>query len=140
MAAAYSDDLRDRVLGAYDRGMKTGQIAEVFQVSRAWARRVKQTRRETGRTRPLRPGGKRPHKIDRSRLAQLVEAQPDATLAELRERLGVRCALSSICMALKQLRLSFKKSRSTPRSRTGPMSASGVPSGSCGVPASTHAA
>jgi transposase len=139
MAAAYSDDLRDRILSAYDRGMKTAQIAEVFEVSPAWARRVKQTRRETGRIRPLRPGGKRPPKIDRARLAQLVQAQPDATLKELRERLGVRCALSSLCTALKKMKLSFKKSRSTPRSRTAPTWRSAALSGSSGVPASTRA-
>jgi len=51
--AAYSNDLRDRVLAAYDRGMRTKQIAEVFQVSPAWARRIKQCRRETGRVRLL---------------------------------------------------------------------------------------
>jgi transposase len=140
MAAAYSDDLRDRVLMAFDRGMKTRQIAEVFQVSPAWARRVKQTRRETGRTRPLPVGGRRPSKIDSARLAQLVEAQPDATLKELRERLGVSCSLSAVWNAINRLRLSFKKSPSTPRSRTAPMSPSGVRSGSCGGPASSHAA
>jgi transposase len=139
MAAAYSDDLRDRVLGACDRGMKTKEVADLFEVSPAWVRRIKQTRRETGRVRPLPTGGKRVQKVDPARLALLVEAQPDATLKELRERLGVKCSLSSICNALKKLRLSFKKSRSTPRSRTGPMSLSAVPSGSCGVPASTLA-
>ncbi len=30
MAVAYGQDLRDRVLAAYDRGMKTKQVAEVF--------------------------------------------------------------------------------------------------------------
>jgi hypothetical protein len=30
MAAAYSGDLRDSVLAAYDRGMPTKQIAEAF--------------------------------------------------------------------------------------------------------------
>jgi transposase len=45
MGAPYSQDLRDRVLTAYDRGMKTGRIAEVFAVSKAWARRVNQRRR-----------------------------------------------------------------------------------------------
>lgn len=138
MAAAYSDDLRDRVLSAYDRGMKTKQIADLFQVSPAWARRVKQTRRQTGRTRPLRQGGKRPHKIDRVRLAELVEAQPDATLKELRERLGITCSLSAICTALRQLNLSFKKRPSTRPSRIAPTWRSGAPSGCCGVPASTR--
>ncbi len=38
MAAPYSQDLRDRVLAAYDRGMKTKQIADVLCVSRSWSR------------------------------------------------------------------------------------------------------
>jgi transposase len=130
MAAPYSDDLRDRVLAAYDRGMKTKEITEVFQVSPAWARRIKQCRRETGRIRPLPTGGKRVQKIDPARLAELVAQQPDATLKELRERLGVRCALSSVWAALDKLRLSFKKSRSTRPSRTARTWRSGVPSGS----------
>lgn len=136
MAAAYSEDLRDRVLLAYDRGMTTGQISHVFQVSPAWARRIKQTRRETGRTRPLRPGGRRPSKIDGTRLADLVARRPDATLKELREGLGVACSLSAVCNALRRLGLSFKKRRSTPRSRTGRMSRAAGPSGCSGVPAS----
>jgi transposase len=140
MAAAYSDDLRDRVLLAYDRGMRTRQIAEVFGVSPAWARRVKQTRRETGRTRPLPVGGRRPSKIDHARLAGLVEARPDATLKELRDGLGITCSLSAVWNALHKLKLSFKKSRSTRRSRAARMSHSAERSGCSGAPASTHAA
>ena len=117
MAAAFSQDLRDRVLAAYDRGMQTQEIAETFAVCPAWARRVKQRRRETGEITPRRPGGARLVKIDRARLSELVWEQPDATLAELRERLGVACALSAVCMALKALGLSFKKRRCTRRSR-----------------------
>jgi transposase len=139
MAAAYSDDLRDRVLAAYDRGMKTKDIVEVFQVSPAWARRIKQTRRETGRTRPLRPGGRRPSKIEGVRLAELVARHPDATLKELRERLGINCSLSAVCNALRRLGLSFKKSRSTPRSRTARTWRDVGRSGCSGVPASTPA-
>lgn len=139
MAAPYSDDLRDRVLAAYDRGMRTKQIAEVFQVSRAWARRIKQCRRETGRVRPLPTGGKRGRKIDRELLSKFVAEQPDITLRELRDKLGITCALSSIWQALDQIGLSFKKSRSTPRSRTVRTSHSTAPSGFCGVPASIHA-
>ena len=119
MAAPYSQDLRDRVLAAYDRGMRTKQIAQTFAVCRSWARRVKQRRREFGETAPRKPGGPRLVKIDRARLAELVAQQPDATLAELRQRLGVACAISAVCMALKALGLSFKKRRCTRRSRTG---------------------
>ena len=118
MASPYSQDLRDRVLAAYDRGMPTQRIAEVFAVSKAWARRLKQRRRETGETAPRPMGGATVVKIDRARLADLVRERPDATLAELRDRLGVTVAISAVSMALKALGLSFKKRRSAPRSRT----------------------
>jgi transposase len=117
MGAPYAQDLRDRVLSAYDRGMNTRQIADVFDVSPAWARRVKQRRRENGETAPRPMGGVRVVKIDLARLADLVAEQPDATLKELREKLGVLCAESAVCMALKRLGLSFKKRRFTPPSR-----------------------
>ncbi len=117
MPMTYSQDLRDRVLAAYDRGMKTKQIAHTFCVSTAWARRVKQCRRENGRTTPLARGGATARKIDPQRLAQLVAQHPDATLAQLRDRLGVGCSQSAVCRALKRLGLTFKKRRSTPRSR-----------------------
>ena len=138
MAAPYSDDLRGRVLAAYDRGMMTKQIAEVFAVSPAWARRIKQCRRETGRVRPLPTGGRRAQKIDRVLLAELVRRQPDATLRELRERLGIACALSSVWSALDKIKMTFKKSRSTPPSRTARMSPSVVRNGFCGGRASIH--
>ena len=122
MAKTYSQDLRDRVLAAYDRGMKTKQIAETFAVSRAWARRVRQCRRETGRTTALPRGGATIIKIDMQRLAELVQEQPDATMLELRDRLGVECTESAICLALKRLDLTFKKRRSMRPSKIDPMS------------------
>ena len=120
MAAPFSQDLRDRVLAAADRGMKTKQIADTFEVSRSWVRRVKQRRRETGETMPRPMGAAVVWKIDRSRLAEVVRAHPDATLEEIRDLLGITCSRSAICMALRALGLTFKKRRSTPRSRTGP--------------------
>jgi transposase len=129
MATPYSQDLRDRVLAAYDRGMPTKRIAQTFAVSPAWARMIKQRRRETGETTPRPMGGATVIKINRARLAELVKEQPDATLKELRRRLGVVCAESAISMALKKLGLSFKKRRSTRRSRTGPTSPSGAERG-----------
>lgn len=122
MATPYSQDLRDRVLRAYDRGMKTKPIAEIFQVSPAWARRVKQRRRETGETTHRPMGGPGITIVDREQLASLVRQHPDATLAELRTWLGVGCALSTLCLALKKMGFSFKKKRSMPRSKTVRMS------------------
>jgi len=139
MGAPYSQDLRDRVLAAGDRGMPTKQVSEVFGVSRAWVRRLKQRRRETGETAPRPMGGATVTKIDMARLAELVRAQPDATLKELRACLGIQCAESAVCMALKRLGLSFKKRRSTRRSRIVRTWRRGGPSGSFGVRALTHA-
>lgn len=137
MAAPYSQDLRDRVLAAYDRGMPTKKIAEVFAVSPAWARAIKQRRRETGETTPRPMGGATVIKIDRARLAELVREQPDATLKELRERLGIQCAESAICMALKKLGFSFKKRPSTRPSRIVRTSPSGARNGKPSSPTST---
>ena len=120
MGAAYSQDLRDRILAAYDRGMTTKQIAKTFHVSPAWARRVKQRRRESGRLSALPMGGMRVVKVDLERLRQLVAQQPDATTRELHERLGCRCGESAVGMALRRLNLTFKKRRSMRPSRTGP--------------------
>jgi transposase len=119
MAAAYSQDLRDRVMAARDRGMKTRQVAELFNVCPAWVRRVMQRRREHGETSPRPRGGVTVVKIDMEQLRRLVEQQPDATIRQLHERLGIDCCESAVGMALDRLGLSFKKRRFARRSRTG---------------------
>jgi transposase len=121
MPAPYEQDLRDRVLSAYDRGKQTKEIADTLGVSPAWARRVKQVRREEQRITRLPMGGARVVKVDLAQLRQLVEQQPDATIVELHQRLGgaARCSESAVAMALQRLGLSFKKRRCTPPSRIG---------------------
>lgn len=120
---AYSMDLRRRVLAACDAGRPTLTVARTFDVSPAWVRRLKQHRRERdGDIAPRPGGGSRGCKIDRGRLAELVKQQPDATLAELRDRLGVAVTPWAVGLALRQLKLTYKKRRFTPPSRTGPMS------------------
>lgn len=120
---AYSIDLRRRVLAACDAGRPTLIVARTFGVSPAWVRRLKQHRRECDGDIALRPGGgSRGRKIDRGRLAELVKEQPDATLAELRDRLGVLVTPWAVGLALRQLKLTYKKRRSMPPSRTGPTS------------------
>jgi len=111
-------DLRQRVIGACDAGGKTKAVAETFGVSPAWVRRLKQHRRERGDIRPRTGGGSRGRKIDRDRLAALVKEQSDATLVELRDRLGVSVTPWAIGKALRELGLTYKKSRSAPPSRT----------------------
>ena len=98
--------------------MKTKQVAEVFQVSPAWARRLKQRRRETGETTARPRGGATVIKIDLARLAQLVKQRPDATIKELHAMLGTDGSESAVGLALRRLGLSLKKRRSTRRSKT----------------------
>ena len=138
MGAAYAQDLRDRVLAAYDRGMQTLQIATLFQVSQAWAPRVKQRRREHGETTPRAMGGTRVVKIDSERLRQLVAEQPDATTRELHQRLGCDCCESAVGMALDRLGLTFKKRRSLQANRIAPTSPSVERSGRKISPNSKH--
>ena len=124
MPAAYSQDLRDRVLAACDRGMATKAIATVFAVSPAWVRRLKQRRRETGEVAPRKAGSPGVPRFDRAVLAELVAEQADATGPELRDRLAARTGVevtdAAIYAALKKLGFSYKKKRSTRPSRIAP--------------------
>jgi transposase len=99
-------------------------VACKYSVSPAWVRRLKQHRRERGDILPRRGGGSRGRKIDRQRLAELVAHQPDATLVELRDRLGICVTPWAICKALRELNLTFKKKPCTRLSRTARMSRS----------------
>jgi transposase len=137
MGAAYSQDLRDRVITARDDGMPTKRVAELFRVSRSWVRRVMQRRREHGQRSPRPRGGATVVKIDLDRLRQLVDQQPDATVRQLHERLRIQCSVSAVDMALRRMGLSFKKRRCMPPSRIGPMSRHDARSGEPINPATT---
>ena len=124
---AYSMDLRERVLAACDAGYKTKQVAQLFDVSPAWVRRLKQRRRDLGRIAPLpRTSGRKPilNEAYRQILIEQVRQQPDATLEELRGRLPVKVSIGTLWNTLAKLRLPFKKSPSMRRSRNVPTSKS----------------
>lgn len=123
---AYSNDLRRKVVAAYERGHHSQrEIAELFGVSPATVRNFVRRKRERGSPDQLPRGGDAPARIDdaaRHELRQLIACSPDATLEEARlhlvRRVGVRVGLSAICRALTKLGLPRKKSRSTPQSAT----------------------
>jgi transposase len=120
MAAAYSMDLRTRVLKDTDAGLSSKDLAERYHVSRAWVDALKQRQRETGTAAPRKQTKFRGRVLagQEERLAALVVARPDATLAELREALRTAAGLSTIWRALDRLELTVKKNR--PRRRTTP--------------------
>jgi len=95
--AAYS--LRERVLRAWDSGMDAERVAAKCEVSRAWVHRWVQWRRETGSIAPRKQARSRRRALsdpEEAWMAALITAQPDATLAELRDALPTTAALSTL--------------------------------------------
>jgi transposase len=102
---AFSIDLRVRVLANYDLGLSTSEIAAKQRVSESWARRLRQRWQETGEI-AARPAGPAPAKKlagREDRLRAHVEAQPDATLEEIRRTLDLPVALSTLWRTLCEL-------------------------------------
>lgn len=119
---AYSMDLRERVWADCRAGMPTRAVAEKYSVSPAWVRRLKQRERDTGSIAPRPPSPGRPSRLapHEARIRDAVRDDADATLAELRGRLGLTISLGALCNYLRRLGLSFKKKSSGRPSRTGP--------------------
>ena len=84
---AYSMDLRERALLDSDAEMKAADVAAKYRVSGSWVRLLKQRRRETGEVAPrVQRHGRRPMlEPHLHTLAALIAAQPDRTLAELKD-------------------------------------------------------
>jgi transposase len=116
---AYSMDLRERVLRDSDVGLTSVAVAEKYDVSRAWVDRLKQRRRETGEVAP-RAQRYGPHlKLGPHlhRLVELIREQPDRTLTELQEALGLSASLATIWRAVKRLGFTVKKNGARVRTR-----------------------
>ena len=109
----YSIDLRERIVAAIDRGEHSlRQIAQLFSVSLSFLVRLLQRRRATGSLQPKPHGGGPAPKLDTAavrRLLALVRKQPDATLTELRDRLGIPCHIATIARVLRRHRITRKK-------------------------------
>jgi transposase len=122
--AAISHDLRVRIFEARQAGETTAEVAERFAVSTAFVRRLLQRHRETGSLSP--PGGRRGPQprlaAQAERIRQFVAEHPDLSAGEIRERLGLAVSALTVWRMLRRLGLTFKKSRSTPPSKTGRMS------------------
>ena len=114
---AYSLDLRERVAAACAQpAAKLDEVARQFSVSRSFIEKLRRQQQRSGSLAPA--GGRRGPlpRLDqaaRQQLAACVEAQPDATLDELREQLrahgGPAVSRTSLWQALQQLALRRKK-------------------------------
>jgi transposase len=126
MARAYSDDLRRKFLQAYARKKGTlAQLAERFEVSVGWAKKISARRTRTGQIErpPWRRGPKsRVTPVVQNWLREQIRRQPDVTLRELQEQLqpaqGLGLSIGRLWLALQQMGLRLKKSHSTPKNKT----------------------
>ena len=111
---SYSQDLRDRVLWALERGEGPAHIARRLEISRGWVYQVRDRVQKTGQRTSFQIGGHR-----RSRVAELeptlrawIEAEPDLALAEICNRLaeqGVSMKVGALWHQLDKWNLTFKK-------------------------------
>lgn len=120
---AFPNKVRELVLGAYDEGLGTNEIARRFKVSADWARRVRRRWLEHN----VRTVIQQKHGPDRlmdavrrKQLEQFVQQTPDATLEEFKKRLAFPVSISTIARTLNEMKLTLKKSRCMPASRSGP--------------------
>jgi transposase len=117
---AYPLSVRRKIIDLYRTGESTEEIAERYGYCVAGVRRVRQRFEETGSVEPRKTKPGRKPALDAlalEKLAEQVATQPDATLAELRQQIGINVDLAVYCRALKKLGLTRKKSRSMPVSR-----------------------
>lgn len=107
---AYSKEFRREVLAACDAGGKTREVSRQFGVSEAWVRRIKQERREQGKTAPLTTRRRTPIWVkEADRIREAIAKSPDLTLDELKAKLNTSLSRTTLCRALQRLRLTLKK-------------------------------
>lgn len=122
---AYSVDLRQKILDTYQAGgISQRQLAERFRVTLSFIEKLLKQYRDTGSIAPKIRTQQTPTKLTNAQLetlAELVKANNDATLAELREQLeqatGILIGRSTVDRMLRKLTLTHKKNTPPDRKR-----------------------
>ncbi len=117
MGWAYSVDLRERVVAAFDRtDMTDEQVAAIFKVGEATVHRWKRLKRETGSLDRKPGGGGNPPRVAPEQYAvvrAIIEEKADLTDQEVawefHRRTGRRVSRSSMNRILLKLALTRKK-------------------------------
>jgi transposase len=144
MAEPYSDDLRCKLLEAYEAGAGSlRELAAQFRVSWGYSKKIRAQQLESGqKTRPAQqrhgPVSRMSKAVEQS-LRDWLREQPDLTEAELRERLagqGVAVCQSRVGQVLRQMGLRRKKNPSMPSSATARPTRRGAKSSSPSSPRS----
>ena len=111
---AYSQDLRDRVLSAWERGERPTAIADRLEVSRVWVYQVRNRLTQTGQRSSLPIGGHRQSRLVgmEPTLRAWLKEPGDLTLAEMCARLaahGIAIKVPALWHQLDKWKLTLKK-------------------------------
>ncbi len=120
MPKPYSQDLRDRVIGAVEGGSSARSAGRLFGVSESVAIKWVERWRRTGSSAAKRMGGYKRSPLDDQAdvIVELLRAQPDLTVEEIRAALrgrGISTGHGSVRRFFKRHRISFKKNRAGQR-------------------------
>lgn len=122
MSKIYSNDLRERVLDAYESGLTYEEVARLFSVSVTFIRTLRALHKETGDIQPRPHGGGNPGAFsieDLEVLKRWNELYPDMYLREyvdkLAEERGIHVSEMAVCRAFKKLGITRKKKTNMPR-------------------------
>lgn len=119
-----SQDLRERIIAARERGAGAGEVCRRFGVSRKSVERFWKQHRLTGECRPRQIGGYRRSRLEKHdrTLRRWIAAQVDLTLGELQRRclnqLKVSIGITALWHRLEQLGLRYKKNDARRRARS----------------------
>jgi transposase len=134
MRKTLSLDLRERIVGAYDAKEGTREeVANRFKVSVGMVKKLLSQRAKTGElaARHRFSGRKaRLMPLHGAQLKSLVAKQPDATLAEMKQGLGLSCTVAAIHVILTKLGLTYKKRRCMQLNKNVPTSPGSAKTGS----------
>jgi len=122
MSKPYSEDLRERVVTAVERGLSRRQVAGLFDVGISTVIRWVQRFRATGSfsARPM--GGDHRSRLTGARtwILERIAAAPDLTIEELRDELrerGVIVGYGTVWRFFVREAMTFKKKRARGRAR-----------------------
>lgn len=125
MPAAVSQDLRKRVVKAYEDGEGSFCVLGLrFGVGEASVNRWVSLKRKSGHVTPKPRGGSAPKLTEEQRapLRRWVEAECDLTLAQLADRLSKECqvdlSISAVSRTLIRMGFTLKKRRSSSKRAT----------------------
>lgn len=122
---AYSLDLRQKIVNTYlEGGISQRQLAERFRVALSFVEKLLKQYRETGSVAPKIRIQQTPRKLNEQQLnvlKEIVEANNDATLAEIRilleQKTGVLIGRSTVDRMLKMMEFRVKKKHCTLRKK-----------------------